>query len=98
MSIIVVTGANRGIGFGIVQAIASRIPSCTIIIGCRADAAGQDAIKALEAKGTTSALDTAVIDIDDDASIDAAVTSIGEKYGRVDGTHPRSDGGPLGDG
>ncbi|KAF4826472.1 Short-chain dehydrogenase/reductase tropE [Colletotrichum tropicale] len=34
MAIILVTGGNRGIGFGIVQAIADRLPDSTVIIGC----------------------------------------------------------------
>ncbi len=89
-TLILVTGGNRGIGFGIVQAIGTRLPSATILIGCRALATGQDAIQKLRDLGVKSELDLVIMDIEDDASITAAASAVDKKYGKLDGTqHPQ---------
>ncbi|KAK5995679.1 Short-chain dehydrogenase/reductase [Cladobotryum mycophilum] len=81
---ILITGGNRGIGFGIVQAIAPRIPSTIIIIGCRTLASGQEAIDKLRELGVKSDLDLVQIDIEDIKSIEASVAAIDQKYGKLD--------------
>jgi hypothetical protein len=83
--IVLVTGANRGIGFAIVQVLARRIPTATILLGCRSSAAGQEAIEKLRELGVKSKLDVVELDIGSDSSIVAAVARIEKEYGRLDG-------------
>lgn len=87
MSIILITGGNRGIGFGIAQAIAGRIPSSTIILGCRRLVAGHEAIEQLRGQGVSSPLDAVQLDIEDIQSIEAAVENLDKKYGKLDGAY-----------
>ncbi|KAM0547307.1 hypothetical protein ACHAPJ_010442 [Fusarium lateritium] len=84
MENIFVTGANRGIGYAIVQAIATRLSSATIILGCRSKDAAQEAIQSLGESGITARLKYVEIDIENDASIEAAVTLIEKEYGNID--------------
>lgn len=85
MSTILVTGGNRGIGNAIVQQIGSRLPTSTIILGCRSVRSGNDAIQELKSNGIAANLDTVEIDIENDKSIAAAVEAIDKKYGKLDG-------------
>jgi NAD(P)-dependent dehydrogenase (short-subunit alcohol dehydrogenase family) len=85
MTIILVTGANRGIGYAIVQAIATRLPSSTIVLGCRRKVSAQEAFESLIDSGIKSKLGYVDLDIEDDASIEAAVESVEREYGKLDG-------------
>ena len=85
MSTVLITGGNRGIGFGIAQAVAHRIPSSTIILGCRKPGKGHEAIEQLRALGVSSSLDVVQLDIEDIPSITAAVAALDKKYGKLDG-------------
>jgi NAD(P)-dependent dehydrogenase (short-subunit alcohol dehydrogenase family) len=97
MTTILVTGANRGIGYAIVQAIATRLPSSTIVLGCRRKDAAQEAIESLIDSGIKVQLGYVELDIENDASIEAAVASLEREYGKLDGMHsehrlsPRTD-------
>lgn len=84
MSTVLITGANRGIGFGIAQAVASRIPSSTIILGCRKIEKGHEAIGRLRELGVSCPLDAVQIDIEDIQSITAAVEALDKNYGKLD--------------
>ncbi|KAK2613673.1 hypothetical protein N8I77_000568 [Diaporthe amygdali] len=84
MTIILVTGANRGIGFAIVQAAAGRIPGATFLLGCRSLEAGKEAAEKLRDLNPNVSFDVALIDIEKDESILAAVKWIDEKYGKLD--------------
>lgn len=85
MATILVTGANRGIGYAIVQAIATRLPSSTIVLGCRKKYAAQEAIESLLGSGIQSKLGSVELDIEDDASIEAAVAFLEREHGKLDG-------------
>ncbi|KAM5385971.1 hypothetical protein BFJ70_g674 [Fusarium oxysporum] len=84
MVTILVTGANRGIGYAIVQAIATRLPSSTIVLGCRRKDAAQEAIESLIDSGIKDKLGFVELDIENDASIEAAVASLEREYGKLD--------------
>lgn len=85
MTIILVTGANRGIGFAIVQAAAGKILDATFILGCRSLEAGHEAAQKLRDLHPNAVIDVVQIDIEHDESILAAVKYINEKYGKLDG-------------
>ncbi|KAK1623037.1 hypothetical protein BDP81DRAFT_333031 [Colletotrichum phormii] len=84
MAIILVTGANRGIGFGIVQAIAGRVGNSAILVGCRTHESGEEAVRKWRDIDIKQALDVVPFDIEDDASIVAAAAIVQEKYGKLD--------------
>ena len=83
--LVLITGGNRGIGFGIVEATTRRIPDATILIGCRAPEAGEEAIKKLRELGVTTPLDAIKIDVEDDSSIAAAAEVVQRRYQKLDG-------------
>ncbi|KAI3335312.1 NAD(P)-binding protein [Ustulina deusta] len=84
MAVILITGANRGIGFAIAQAISISLPTSTVLIGCRDVNLGQEAIKRLQMNGVTATFHTIPLDIESDASIAAATAIVSEKFGKLD--------------
>lgn len=82
--IILVTGANRGIGFSIVQATALHVPKATYLLACRTQSSGDEAVSELKKVGVTATLDVLVLDVTSDASILAARGTIEKKYGHLD--------------
>lgn len=85
MAIILVTGGNRGIGYAIVTSISTRHPDSTILLGCRNEASGKEAIQQLEADGITGKVEAIQIDIESDSSITTAANAIVQNYGKLDG-------------
>lgn len=83
--IILVTGANRGIGLAIIEAGASRGRPATFILTCRTPSNGEEAVESLRSAGIEAAIEVVQLDITDDASIKAAASHVKEKYGRLDG-------------
>jgi NAD(P)-dependent dehydrogenase (short-subunit alcohol dehydrogenase family) len=83
--VILVTGANRGIGFPIIQATGLRIPNAIFLLGCRTKASGEEAISQLKKLGVTATLDVLILDVTSDSSIVAAKETIEQKYGHLDG-------------
>lgn len=88
--IILVTGANRGIGFAIVQATSLRVPNATYLLACRSQDAGEKSIEDLKNLGITAKLDVIVLDVTDDASIIDAKDQVEKKYGVLDGQYSDS--------
>lgn len=82
--IVLVTGANRGIGFAIVHSLAIALPSSTFLLGCRDSAKGEAAISDLRSQGITSAIIPVQLDVTDNASVAAAVDTVREKYSKLD--------------
>ncbi|KAI9729748.1 MAG: hypothetical protein M1834_006699 [Cirrosporium novae-zelandiae] len=81
---VLVIGANRGIGFCIVQALSQRLPSSHLLLGCRSVENGEEAIKKLRALGAKSEMNVVQIDITDNDSIQAAERDVRSKYGKLD--------------
>ena len=73
--IVLVTGANRGIGFQIAAQLAEK--GFTVIVSARDAEKGQAAAEKLDAEFVQ-------IDATDSESISCAAETIGEKYGRLD--------------
>jgi NAD(P)-dependent dehydrogenase (short-subunit alcohol dehydrogenase family) len=84
--IILITGANRGIGFCIAQGIAQRLDGCCILVASRKLSAAEDAISKLRHLKAT--FEPVELEITSDDSIKACLESIETKHGRLDGTSP----------
>ncbi|CEL00429.1 hypothetical protein ASPCAL00031 [Aspergillus calidoustus] len=82
-NIVLITGANRGIGYGVARNLAKQHPDYLVIIGSRDAVKGQEAASALNAEGLTS-VTSVEIDVTSDDSIAATKVYIEEKYQRVD--------------
>jgi NAD(P)-dependent dehydrogenase (short-subunit alcohol dehydrogenase family) len=82
--IILVTGANRGIGYSIVQLLAQGDPSSTYLVGSRDLEAGETASKELQEACPGATIVPFSLDVTSDASIEAAVQKITTDYGHLD--------------
>ena len=83
--IVLVTGANRGIGFSTIQATAVRNPTSTYILACRSVSSGEAAIVELKNLGVTAPLDVVRLDVTTNSTIVSAEEYVEKKYGRLDG-------------
>jgi gluconate 5-dehydrogenase len=75
-----VTGASRGLGFAMAEALASQ--GAAVVLGGRDAATLEDAAARLRAKG--QAAEACAFDVADAASSVAAVRGIGDRHGRLD--------------
>lgn len=84
--IVLVTGANSGIGFEAIQALMQSDHPYHIILGARSPARAQEAVAQLrkELPGSKSSVDALQVDLESDESIDKAVAEVTAKYGRID--------------
>ncbi|KAI1876856.1 uncharacterized protein JN550_000928 [Neoarthrinium moseri] len=82
MTVVLVTGGNRGIGHAIVRSLCSRIPDATVVVGCRSREIAAESVEELRAQGLR--VDGLALTITDDASIREAVSTVEGKYGRLD--------------
>src|SRR3954452_24266996 len=73
---VLITDANRGIGFAILQALALRSPSDHYVLGCRGLSKGEAAIQELHKLGITSPIEPIQIDVTSDDSLRAAVQTV----------------------
>jgi NAD(P)-dependent dehydrogenase (short-subunit alcohol dehydrogenase family) len=84
--VVLVTGANTGLGFQIVRALCGSDDAYTILLGGRSLNKAEEAISAAvnEFPSSRSKLHPIQIDIADDNSIEAAFQEVQTKYGRLD--------------
>lgn len=78
--IVLVTGANKGIGKEIARQLGKQ--GHTVIVGARNEAAGAEAVAELVAAGVTAV--AVRLDVTRQADIEAAAAFIRAKYGRLD--------------
>ena len=83
--VVLVTGANQGLGYAIVQVSALRQPSYTYILCSRDVKKGKEAVQQLKDAGVTATVDLLQLDVTDDEQIAAAVKYVDSTYGRLDG-------------
>ncbi|PRP83053.1 hypothetical protein PROFUN_09908 [Planoprotostelium fungivorum] len=85
-NIVLITGANSGIGWETVKALLESPKSYHILFGCRSTEKGQTALQEMlrECLDTKSTVELLEVDLTSDASIEAAAKLVGEKHGRVD--------------
>lgn len=78
--IALVTGGNRGIGFGLCQALAER--GYHVILTARHENAGREKVQELVEQGLS--VEFLPLDVADEKSIHSAILTIKERYGRLD--------------
>lgn len=82
-TIILITGANRGIALCMVQRIAERSEDCCVLVASRDVSAAKEAIASLT--GLKATLQPIALDVTSDDSIRACLTDIEKKHGKLDG-------------
>lgn len=83
--VILCTGANRSLGFAILQATALRLPSATYLLGSRSTQAGEEAVEELKQLGIKAPIEVLQLDVSKDSSIFVAAETVKAKYGKLDG-------------
>lgn len=84
--IILITGANTGIGFETVKALLQSPKAYHILLGSRTSSKGEDAVAQVkkEFPDTKSTVETVQIDIESDDSIGKLYEFVEGKFGRLD--------------
>jgi len=86
--IILITGANTGLGYEAARALASkRHGSFHVLIGARSAEKAENAVKKIletESSAEASLVEPLLIDIDSDESIEAAAKQVEAKHGKLD--------------
>lgn len=85
--IILVTGANRGIGFCIAQVLAQREPSSTILVSARTQSSASDAVQKLKVLAIQGTFEPMSLDVTSDRSMHGLVALIKERHGKLDGKY-----------
>lgn len=89
--IILITGSNRGVGYGIARRLAARAPAgdatWTILLACRTKRSAEETIQKLRAekKEGHASLEAVELDLKSDESIIAARKDVEARFGRLDG-------------
>ncbi|GIK04327.1 hypothetical protein Aspvir_008407 [Aspergillus viridinutans] len=84
-TVVLITGANSGIGFATAKTILSASSDYHVIIGSRSVQNGQNAVEAIQSMGTTKgSLSSVQLDVTDPTSIESAAKHIESQFGRLD--------------
>jgi 3-oxoacyl-[acyl-carrier protein] reductase len=79
--VVLVTGASRGIGRGISEALGAA--GATVVLGARDEAKLADAVEAIGAAGGKAS--AVPLDVCNRDSVDSAINTVLERHGRIDG-------------
>ncbi|QKX54496.1 uncharacterized protein TRUGW13939_01583 [Talaromyces rugulosus] len=83
--IVLITGANSGIGYATAKVLAAVSANYHVIIGARNTTKGAEAVQTLQSDPKTKgSLSTVHIDMNDKSSISAAAKQVEKDFGRVD--------------
>lgn len=82
--LVLVTGANTGLGFQIVKAICGSDKGYEVLVGGRSIEKAEQAVKDLKNEFPASHLHAIQVDIEDDTSIASAFEYVKGKYGKLD--------------
>jgi NAD(P)-dependent dehydrogenase (short-subunit alcohol dehydrogenase family) len=81
-TIVLITGANQGIGFSIARKLTAENPGYHVLLGARDPKKGEDAASKLQGEGLS--VEALTIDVSSDRSIFDAFQEVSSKYGRLD--------------
>ncbi|KAI4651430.1 uncharacterized protein J4E78_008122 [Alternaria triticimaculans] len=82
-TIVLITGANGGIGFSLATQLLENA-KYLVLLGSRSAEKGEAAVKQLQGKGLPGKVELVQIDVSDETSIQKAKDVVEEKYGRID--------------
>lgn len=84
--IILITGANTGLGLEVVKALAQSSTAYEILVGCRDISKGETAIASVKSElpSTSSTFSAVPIDVESDDSIASLAADITSRFGRID--------------
>jgi NAD(P)-dependent dehydrogenase (short-subunit alcohol dehydrogenase family) len=83
-TIVLITGANQGIGFETAKNLLLSSPKYHILLGSRSLANGVAAAKTLQSLPILGTVSPLQLDVTSDSSVDAAAEFVAEKYRRID--------------
>jgi len=86
--VILVTGANKGIGLAVVEALLQEVPESVLLLGSRDEARGQAALDGVVAKlgdGIKDRLKLLILDVTSDASVQTALVTVKKEHGEIHG-------------
>ena len=81
---ILITGANRGIGFSILRALATHSPSDHFLLAARNAKNVTSAVEELRKLGLQAEIDVIELDVASESSIKIAEEGVRKTYGRLD--------------
>jgi len=84
MKVILVTGANKGIGLAIVKRLVSEYPDTLLLLGSRDQQRGEAAVQELQrelGQDVKDRLEMILMDVGSDSSVSAAVNTVRTKFG-----------------
>lgn len=85
-TIILITGANQGLGLEVVKQLSASTPNHTILLGSRDLSKGKSAASSVDSSklASNTTVTPVQVDVTSDSSIDAAVSHLTSTYGRLD--------------
>lgn len=85
-TIVILTGANSGIGYETVRALVQSSRQYHVLFGARSPEKGNEAMTAIkeEFPDSSTSMEMLRIDVSEDEEIDAAYETVAKEFGRVD--------------
>jgi len=83
-TIVLITGANQGLGYEAVKKLAAEQPDYTILLGSRNLENGEKAASTITNLASGTSVVPITLDVDSDDTIDAAAKKVQADYGRLD--------------